>query len=72
MLTRFEGLGAFYPSCRSGPTIPELAALMGHLVVLKPLPSMGDLGQMMFRGAGETRMWSGMRRVPVGLVFLQR
>ena len=70
VVTRFEGLGGVLSELPFGPTIPELAALMGALGCLEAVALDGGIsGQLMVRTPDGTRMWKGMRRVPLGLVF---
>ena len=70
MLTRFEGLRGMLSELPFGPTIPELAALMGALGCTKAVALDGGIsGQLMVRSADRTRSWKGLRRVPLGLVF---
>jgi len=74
VLTRFDAAGEALGALPFGPTIPEFAALMGALGARTAVALDGGIsGQLLVRdGAGETRAWRGMRRVPVGLVVLPR
>ena len=73
VLTRFEGLGGALSELPFGPTIPELAALMGALGCVEAVALDGGIsGQLMVRTADRVRAWRGMRRVPLGLVFSSR
>jgi len=69
-LTRFEGLGGALSSLPFGPTVPEMAALMGALGAQRAVLLDGGLsGQLLLRESGGTvRAWRGLRRVPLGLV----
>lgn len=69
-LTRFEGLGGALEALPFGPTVPELAALMGALGCRAAVALDGGLsGQMLVRDAdGRTRSWPGLRRVPLALL----
>jgi len=70
-LTRFEGLGGMLETLPFGLTTPEMAALMGALDCRQAVLLDGGLsGQLMVTGAnGEREMWSGLRKVPVGIVI---
>jgi hypothetical protein len=69
-LSRFEGLGGALESLPFGPTIPEMAALMGGLGCDRAMMLDGGLsGQLLLRGPeGSVLTWSGMRRVPLGIL----
>jgi hypothetical protein len=69
-LTRFEGLGGALSSLPFGPTVPEMAALMGALGAQRAVLLDGGLsGQLLLREpGGGVRAWRGLRRVPLGLV----
>ncbi len=71
VLTRFEGLGSVLGSLPFGPTIPEMAGIMGALGCHSAMLLDGGLsGQLLVRQAdGTASTWNGMRRVPLGLVF---
>jgi hypothetical protein len=73
-LTRFEGLGGLLSELPFGPTVPEMAALMGALGARQAVMLDGGLsGQLLVRGAdGGAREWKGLRRVPLGLVAMRR
>ncbi|HJU90365.1 MAG TPA: phosphodiester glycosidase family protein [Gemmatimonadaceae bacterium] len=73
-LTRFEGLGGALSELPFGPTVPEMAALMGALGARQAVMLDGGLsGQMLVRGHdGSKREWQGLRRVPLGLVAVPR
>jgi hypothetical protein len=57
-----------------GPTVPEMAAVMGALGCRDAVLLDGGVsGQMLTRDtAGEVRRWRGLRRVPLGLVVTPR
>lgn len=69
-LTRFEGLGGALSDLPFGPTVPEMAALMGALGCHRAVMLDGGISsQLVLREtAGEARHWRGWRRVPLGLV----
>ena len=72
-LTRFEGLGGVLTELPFGPTVPEMAAIMGALGARSAVLLDGGLsGQLMVRDGGRVRRWRGLRRVPVGLVGERR
>lgn len=73
-LTRFEGLGGALETLPFGLTTPEMAALMGALDCRRAVLLDGGIsGQLMVREAnGERKVWSGLRRVPAGLVVVKR
>lgn len=73
-LTRFEGLGGLLSELPFGPTVPEMAALMGALGARQAVMLDGGLsGQLLVREAGGgEREWKGLRRVPLGLVAVPR
>jgi uncharacterized protein YigE (DUF2233 family) len=68
-LTRFDALGSAAGRLPLGLTTPEMAAVMGALGCRDALALDGGIsGQLLLRdAAGERRLWSGMRRVPLGL-----
>jgi hypothetical protein len=68
-LTRFGALGDTFASLPFGPTTPEMAALMGALGCRQAVMLDGGLsGQLLIRGGQGPRVWSGWRRVPLGLI----
>ena len=69
-LTRFDALGGALGRVPFGLTSPEMAAVMGALGCREALLLDGGIsGQLLLRDAGGgTRVWSGIRRVPLGLV----
>jgi len=73
-ITRFEGLGGALSSLPFGLTTPEMAALMGALGCRRAMLLDGGISsQLRLRlPDGETRVWRGIRRVPLGLVVLPR
>jgi hypothetical protein len=74
VLTRFDGLGGVLSVVPFGPTVPEMAALMGALGCRRAVMLDGGIsGQLMIRDdEGEPRAWRGLRKVPLGLVALPR
>ena len=73
-LTRFEGLGGVLETLPFGLTTPEMAALMGALDCRQAVLLDGGLsGQLMVRDAkGDAMLWSGLRKVPAGLVLVKK
>jgi exopolysaccharide biosynthesis protein len=73
-LTRFDALGAAGGVLPFGLTTPEMAAVMGALGCVEALALDGGLSaQLRLRAAdGGERLWSGLRRVPLGLVVERR
>lgn len=69
-LTRFDALGGVLGRIPFGLTSPEMAAVMGALGCHQALLLDGGIsGQLLLRDAdGATRVWPGIRRVPLGLV----
>ena len=69
-LTRFDALGGVLGRVPFGLTSPEMAAVMGALGCREALLLDGGIsGQLLLRDAdGAARAWSGIRRVPLGLV----
>jgi exopolysaccharide biosynthesis protein len=69
-LTRFDALGGVLDRVPFGLTSPEMAAVMGALGCREALLLDGGIsGQLLLRDAdGGARVWSGIRRVPLGLV----
>lgn len=69
-LTRFDALGGVLGRVPFGLTSPEMAAVMGALGCREALLLDGGVsGQLLLREAdGTARVWSGIRRVPLGLV----
>ena len=69
-LTRFDALGGVLGRVPFGLTSPEMAAVMGALGCREALLLDGGIsGQLLLRDAdGAARVWSGIRRVPLGLV----
>lgn len=74
VLTRFEGLGGALEHVPFGPTVPEMAAIMGALGCRSAVSLDGGIsGQLLVRDrAGRTREWRGMRTVPLGLIAVSR
>jgi exopolysaccharide biosynthesis protein len=73
-LTRFDGLGGALGALPLGITTQEMAALMGALDCATAMLLDGGISaQLMLRDStGSTMSWPGMRRVPLGLVFIPR
>jgi hypothetical protein len=71
-LTRFEGLGGALSNLPFGLTTPEMAALMGALGCQRAMLLDGGISsQLRLRlPDGGTRVWQGMRQVPLGLLAL--
>jgi uncharacterized protein YigE (DUF2233 family) len=69
-LTRFDALGGVLGRVPFGLTSPEMAAVMGALGCREALLLDGGIsGQLQLRDADSAaRVWSGIRRVPLGLV----
>jgi uncharacterized protein YigE (DUF2233 family) len=69
-LTRFDALGGVLGRVPFGLTSAEMAAVMGALGCREALLLDGGIsGQLLLRDAdGAARVWSGIRRVPLGLV----
>jgi hypothetical protein len=72
VLTRFEGLAGRLDLLPFGPTIPEMAAIMGALGASRAVLLDGGIsGQLALRDpAGRIRSWKAIRDVPLGLVFV--
>jgi Phosphodiester glycosidase len=70
VLTRFGALGDAFGSLPFGPTVPELAAIMGALGCRRAVALDGGIsGQLLVRElGGVARVWRGFRRVPLALV----
>lgn len=72
-LTRFVGLGELLEVVPFGPTTPEMAALMGALGCSRAVLLDGGIsGQLLVRGDGSVRRWTGLRKVAAGLVVTSR
>ena len=73
-LTRFDALGGILDRVPFGLTSPEMAAVMGALGCRNALLLDGGIsGQLLVRESnGAPRVWSGVRRVPLGLVGRSR
>lgn len=73
-ITRFEGLGGVLEQLPLGPTVPEMAGLMGALGCSRAVLLDGGISsQLSLRGAGtRTHAWPGMRRVPLALLGFPR
>jgi len=73
-LTRFEGLGGALSALPFGPTVPEMAALMGALGCRRAVLLDGGISsQLLLRDrSGTVGAWRALRKVPLGLVALPR
>jgi exopolysaccharide biosynthesis protein len=78
-LTRFEGLGGVLDVLPLGPTVPEMAAVMGALGARRAVLLDGGIsGQLLVRESARdghparVRAWEGLRAVPLGLVVMPR
>jgi hypothetical protein len=73
-MTRFEGLGGVFEQLPLGPTVPEMAGLMGALGCSRAVLLDGGISsQLALRDAGtRTHAWPGMRRVPLALLGFSR
>jgi hypothetical protein len=72
-LTRFEGLGGVLSNVPLGLTTPEMAAVMGALGASRAVLLDGGISsQMMLRASSGAQVWSGWRRVALGLVAVPR
>ena len=68
-LTRFDGLAGLLDVVPLGPTLPEMAAIMGALGARQAVFLDGGIsGQMAVRAGGAVQRWEGLRRVPLALV----
>ncbi|HEU4800850.1 MAG TPA: phosphodiester glycosidase family protein [Gemmatimonadales bacterium] len=73
VLTRFNALGGLLDHLPFGLTTPEMAALMGALGACRAaLLDGGVSSQMVIQLGAERHEWSGMRRVPLGLIGIAR
>jgi hypothetical protein len=72
-LTRFGALGGALDALPFGPTVPEMAALVGALGARRAVLLDGGIsGQLLVRERGRSRAWRGLRPVPLGLVVVPR
>jgi exopolysaccharide biosynthesis protein len=68
-MTRFEGLGGVLDNIPLGLTTPEMAAVMGALGSRPAVLLDGGISsQLLIRDGQEAHVWSGWRRVALGLV----
>jgi hypothetical protein len=66
---RAAALGAALGAVPFGPTVPEMAAVVGALGARDAVLLDGGISaQLLVRGAAGARRWPGLRRVPLGLV----
>lgn len=69
LLTRFDALGSALGGVPFGLTVPELAGLMGALGCRHAVALDGGVsGQLLVRDSAGAHRWTGLRRVPLGLV----
>ena len=73
-LTRFDAAGEALGSLPFGPTVPEMAAIMGALGCRQAMMLDGGISaQLAVREASrELRLWRGWREVPLALVAYPR
>jgi exopolysaccharide biosynthesis protein len=76
-LTRFDALAGVLDVVPAGPTVPEMAAVMGALGARDAVLLDGGISaQLLLRdGAGDDappHRWPGLRSVPLGLVATAR
>jgi hypothetical protein len=72
-MTRFEGMGGVLANIPLGLTTPEMAAVMGALGASSAVLLDGGISsQMMIRSGSEREVWTGGRRVALGLVARTR
>lgn len=68
-MTRFEGLGGALENLPFGLTTPEMAAVMGALGASRAVLLDGGISSQMLVQVGKKRtLWTGWRRVALGLV----
>lgn len=72
-ITRYDGAGGILDFVPFGLTVPEMAAVMGALGARHAVMLDGGISsQLLVREGRETRRWTGLRRVPLGLVAVPR
>lgn len=72
-MTRFEALGGVLANIPLGLTTPEMAAVMGALGASSAVLLDGGISsQMLLRTSAGDEMWTGWRRVALGLVAVPR
>ncbi|MES3035516.1 MAG: phosphodiester glycosidase family protein [Gemmatimonadota bacterium] len=73
-LTRFDGLGGALGAVPFGLTVPEMAAVMGALGSRSALMLDGGISAQLAvsETSGARQAWTGLRRVPLGLVATTR
>lgn len=73
-LTRFDALGSLLGAIPFGLTVPEMSALMGAVGCERALMLDGGISAQLAVAdqGGPRREWSGLRRVPIGLVATPR
>jgi len=72
-MTRFEALGGVLANIPLGLTTPEMAAVMGALGASSAVLLDGGIScQMLIRSPGDTEIWTGWRKVALGLVAIPR
>lgn len=72
-MTRFEALGGALENLPFGLTTPEMSAVMGALGCSRAVLLDGGISsQMLMQVDGKRQVWSGWRRVALGLVAVRR
>ncbi len=72
-MTRFEGMGGVLANIPLGLTTPEMAAVMGALGSSSAVLLDGGISsQMMIREGTGAQVWTGWRRVALGLIAVER
>ncbi|HYW51360.1 MAG TPA: phosphodiester glycosidase family protein [Gemmatimonadaceae bacterium] len=73
-LTRFDALGSLLGAVPFGLTVPEMSALMGAVGCTRALMLDGGISAQLAVADqhGARREWTGLRRVPLGLVATPR
>jgi hypothetical protein len=72
-LTRFGALAGALDALPFGPTVPEMAGLLGALGARQAVLLDGGMsGQLLVREGGRTRAWRGVRPVPLGVTVVPR
>jgi len=72
-MTRFDGLGGVLDLLPFGFTAPEMVAIMGALDCRRAVLLDGGISsQLLLREGRRVRIWTGMRKVALGLVASER
>lgn len=72
-MTRFEALGGALENLPFGLTTPEMSAVMGALGCARAVLLDGGISsQMLVQVDGKREIWSGWRRVALGLIAMKR